>query len=211
MRCPYTPRPTTTMRSAGRTPRTLRSSGPSRWPPIGVARQRNHRASAERRRIERADPRPEAVAQEQAPLGHRRDRGSRGWRRRCDRRPRPHHRWLGPVPPHGGRATYCYDFLGIEHYFVRGDSPLEPGTHQVRMEFDYDGGGVGKGATVTLYVDGSEVGSGRVEQSEGHMFCAEETCDVCVVDVTRLHPGDEPVHRHRQLGRARDRRGRFRR
>ena len=31
-----------------------------------------------------------------------------------------------------------------------------PGTHQVRMEFAYDGGGLAKGGTVTLYVDGDE-------------------------------------------------------
>ena len=29
------------------------------------------------------------------------------------------------------------------------------------MELDYDGGGLGKGATVTLYIDGDEVGEGR--------------------------------------------------
>jgi arylsulfatase len=46
------------------------------------------------------------------------------------------------------------------------------------MEFDYDGGGIGKGGTVTLYVDGVEVGSGRVEQTEPFVFSADETCDV---------------------------------
>jgi arylsulfatase len=60
------------------------------------------------------------------------------------------------------------------------------------MEFDYDGGGVGKGATVTLYVDGSEVGSGRVEQSEGYMFSAEETCDVGVDDASSTSPDYTP-------------------
>ena len=30
------------------------------------------------------------------------------------------------------------------------------GTHQVRMEFAYDGGGVGKGGTVTVYLDGPD-------------------------------------------------------
>ena len=31
------------------------------------------------------------------------------------------------------------------------------------MEFAYDGGGLGKGGTATLYVDGEKVGEGRVE------------------------------------------------
>ncbi len=34
------------------------------------------------------------------------------------------------------------------------------------MEFAYDGGGLGKGGTVTLYVDGSKVGEGRVEGTD---------------------------------------------
>ena len=42
-------------------------------------------------------------------------------------------------------STYCYNFLGLEHYFVEGEQPLTPGHHQVRMEFAYDGGGIGKG------------------------------------------------------------------
>ena len=33
-------------------------------------------------------------------------------------------------------------------------TPSRPATHQVRMEFAYDGGGLGKGGNVTLYVDG---------------------------------------------------------
>ena len=35
------------------------------------------------------------------------------------------------------------------------------GTHQVRMEFAYDGGGLGKGGDVTLFVDGDKVGRGE--------------------------------------------------
>ena len=38
-----------------------------------------------------------------------------------------------------------------------------PATHQVRMEFGYDGGGLGKGGTVELFVDGTKVGEGRVD------------------------------------------------
>jgi arylsulfatase len=46
------------------------------------------------------------------------------------------------------------------------------------MEFTYDGGGVGKGGTVTLYIDGNPVGDGRIEQTEAFLFSADETCDV---------------------------------
>ena len=60
----------------------------------------------------------------------------------------------------------------------RARRPIPPGNHQVRMEFTYDGGGVGKGGTATLYIDGVAVGDGRIEQTEAFLFSADETCDV---------------------------------
>jgi hypothetical protein len=50
-----------------------------------------------------------------------------------------------------GRLKYCYNFVGLQHFFAEGDRPIPAGTHQVRMEFAYDGGGPGKGGGVTLY------------------------------------------------------------
>lgn len=46
------------------------------------------------------------------------------------------------------------------------------------MEFAYDGGGLAKGGTVTLYVDGVKCGEGRVDKTEPLVFSADETCDV---------------------------------
>ena len=46
------------------------------------------------------------------------------------------------------------------------------------MEFAYDGGGLAKGGTATLYVDGKKFGEGRVEKTEPMVFSADETCDV---------------------------------
>jgi arylsulfatase len=46
------------------------------------------------------------------------------------------------------------------------------------MEFAYDGGGLGKGGLVTLYVDGDKVGEGRVEATVPMLYSADETCDV---------------------------------
>jgi arylsulfatase A-like enzyme len=77
-----------------------------------------------------------------------------------------------------GKPKYCYNFFGLERYYVEGTEPLPPGEHQVRMEFAYDGGGVGKGGTVTLRIDGVAIGAGRVEQTEAYLFSADETCDV---------------------------------
>jgi arylsulfatase len=46
------------------------------------------------------------------------------------------------------------------------------------MEFTYDGGGLAKGGGVALFVDGQQVGSGRVELTQPMVFSADETCDV---------------------------------
>jgi arylsulfatase A-like enzyme len=77
-----------------------------------------------------------------------------------------------------GRPTYCYNLFGLQRFHVRGDIPVPAGTHQVRMEFGYDGGGLGKGGTVSLYVDGVTCGEGRVEGTVPLVFSADETCDV---------------------------------
>ena len=56
---------------------------------------------------------------------------------------------------HDGKPAYCYNLLGVQQFKIYGDTALTAGDHQVRMEFAYDGGGLGKGGTVTLYIDGN--------------------------------------------------------
>jgi len=46
------------------------------------------------------------------------------------------------------------------------------------MEFEYDGGGLGKGGTVKLLVNGKPVATGRVEKTEAARFSADETFDI---------------------------------
>jgi arylsulfatase len=77
-----------------------------------------------------------------------------------------------------GRPAYCYNLFGLERYKIYGDAPIPPGAHQLRMEFAYDGGGLGKGGAVTLYLDGRQVGAGRVDHTVPMIFSADETTDV---------------------------------
>jgi arylsulfatase A-like enzyme len=77
-----------------------------------------------------------------------------------------------------GKPKYCYNFYGVNRYTIEGTAKIPVGTHQVRMEFAYDGGGLAKGGTVTLYIDGQKSGEGRVEQTEPVVFSADETCDI---------------------------------
>jgi arylsulfatase A-like enzyme len=77
-----------------------------------------------------------------------------------------------------GRPKYSYNLFGLQHFNIEGDKPIPPGTHQVRMEFEYDGGGLAKGGTVSLYLDGEETGEGRVEATVPMLFSGDETFDV---------------------------------
>src|SRR4029078_4865384 len=73
------------------------------------------------------------------------------------------------------KANVLYTVLGIHEFAVEAASPIPAGTHQVRMEFDYDGGGLAKGGTVTLYLDGDKTGEGRVDATVPPIFSAAET------------------------------------
>ncbi len=77
-----------------------------------------------------------------------------------------------------GRLKYCYNFIGLDFAYVEAPEPLAPGTHQIRVEFRYDGGGAGKGGDLGLIVDGAEVGSGRTERSIPYIISLDETLDV---------------------------------
>jgi hypothetical protein len=77
-----------------------------------------------------------------------------------------------------GRPTYTYSFVGIDFSTARAEQPLGPGEHQVRVEFAYDGGGLGRGGTATLYVDGREAASTRIERTHISLFTFDETTDV---------------------------------
>jgi arylsulfatase A-like enzyme len=76
------------------------------------------------------------------------------------------------------RPTYCYNLFGLQRFKVEGDKPIPAGEHQVRMEFAYDGGGLAKGGTVSLYVDGEKNGEGRVDRTEPMVFSGDDKTNV---------------------------------
>ena len=78
----------------------------------------------------------------------------------------------------GGKLKYCYNLLGIQHFFAESAGAIPAGAHQVRMEFAYAGGGLGKGGKVSLYIDGKKVGEGAVGATAAMIFSADDGCDV---------------------------------
>jgi arylsulfatase len=76
-----------------------------------------------------------------------------------------------------GKLKYCYNWGGFKCFMVEGNI-LPPGDHQVRMEFAYAGGGLGKGGKVTLFTDGKQVGEGTIGATLAMVFSADDGCDV---------------------------------
>jgi hypothetical protein len=77
-----------------------------------------------------------------------------------------------------GKPAYCYNLFGLRRTKVYGQTAIPAGDHQVRVEFAYDGGGLGKGGTATLYLDGAKVGEGRLEATVPMLFSGDETTDL---------------------------------
>ena len=77
-----------------------------------------------------------------------------------------------------GRPAYCYNLFGVRQFKVIGDDPVGGGAHQIRVEFTYDGGGIGKGGSASVFVDGTKVADGRIDQTVPMVFSADETADV---------------------------------
>jgi arylsulfatase len=77
-----------------------------------------------------------------------------------------------------GKLKYCYNWGGFKQFFVEASTPIPAGEHQVRMEFAYAGGGLGKGGKVTLYTDGNKVGEGTIDATLAMVFSADDGLDV---------------------------------
>ncbi|MCD6597993.1 MAG: arylsulfatase [Bacteroidales bacterium] len=77
-----------------------------------------------------------------------------------------------------GKPEFTYNFLGLERYVISSPKKLDEGPVTLKFDFVYDGDGLGKGGTTTIYVDGKSVANGRVEKTQPFIFSADETADV---------------------------------
>lgn len=93
----------------------------------------------------------------------------------------------------GGKLKYCYNLIGVNHYFIESAKPLPAGSHQVRMEFAYAGGGLGKGGKVTLFVDGQPAGEGQIPMTQAFVFSCDDGCDVGEDSGAAVSPDYGPV------------------
>jgi len=77
-----------------------------------------------------------------------------------------------------GKPTYTYNWLGLERYTVSAKQALPAGKATIRFEFAYDGGGLGRGGTGTLFVNGKKVAAGRIEKTQFAIFSVDDAADV---------------------------------
>lgn len=78
-----------------------------------------------------------------------------------------------------GIPHFVYNYFGHELTTVAAAEPLPKGSVTLGLSFDYDGGGLGKGASVSIHVDGIEVAGGRVQRTVPFRFSMSgETLDV---------------------------------
>jgi arylsulfatase len=83
-----------------------------------------------------------------------------------------------------GKPAYCYNFLGLMRFTVAATEAVPAGKANITLDFKYDGGGLGKGGTATILVNGKKAGEGRIEHTQAMIFSADETADVGKDDAT---------------------------
>jgi hypothetical protein len=77
-----------------------------------------------------------------------------------------------------GKPTFHYNWLGRERYTITATEPLPKGECTISFDFAYDGGGMGKGGTGTLTVNGTKVGEGRIDKTVPVYVSTDDTFDV---------------------------------
>jgi len=77
-----------------------------------------------------------------------------------------------------GVPAYEYNFLGKVRTTIAATRPLPPGKSTLRFDFAYDGGGMAKGGTGRLFVNGEQVAEGRIPMTQPLVFSGDETADV---------------------------------
>jgi len=77
-----------------------------------------------------------------------------------------------------GKAAYTYNYLGMNRYTVIAPDMLPVGQATIQLDFQYDGGGHGKGGLAMLSINGQTVANVKIEKTQPYIFAGDETADV---------------------------------
>lgn len=94
-----------------------------------------------------------------------------------------------------GKPVFHYHWLGRERYTIAASEALPKGQCTIGFDFVYDGGGLGKGGTGTLTINGRKVGEGRIDKTVPLYFSTDDTFDVGEDWGTPVSPSYEPPFR----------------
>jgi arylsulfatase len=78
----------------------------------------------------------------------------------------------------GGKPVFTYNLCDVERTTLAGEEPLAPGRHVVTLDFNYAGGGLGKGGDATLSVDGATVATKEIPRTIAFRMSLDETLDI---------------------------------
>ncbi len=77
-----------------------------------------------------------------------------------------------------GKPSFTYNYLTSERSTIAGANRLGAGAATIQYQFDYDGGGIGKGGVSKLFLNGQLTAQGRIERTVPFLFSADETFDI---------------------------------
>ena len=77
-----------------------------------------------------------------------------------------------------GKPTFHYNTANVFHYNIASLGAISPGKHTILVNFNYDGGGMGKGATAAVFVDDKQVATGKIEKTVPIRYSLDEGLDV---------------------------------
>lgn len=77
-----------------------------------------------------------------------------------------------------GKPVFTYNWLGIHRYTIASTQKVAVGNAIIKFEFDYDGGGIGKGGIGRIVVNNTKVAEGRIDQTQGMIFSVDDFADV---------------------------------
>jgi hypothetical protein len=71
-----------------------------------------------------------------------------------------------------------HNYIDSERYRIVSTEDVPTGKVSLVFDFNYDGGGMGKGGTITLLANGKKIGTGRVEKTAGFKYSLYEGQDI---------------------------------
>lgn len=86
-----------------------------------------------------------------------------------------------------GKPTYTYNWVGLESYTISSNQKVAPGKHNIKFDFDYEGGR-GAGGIGKIYLDGKKIGEGKIKKTNSNTFGIDESADVGTDENTPVVP-----------------------